>query len=191
MPSLQPELVVYTGPMFSSKTTRLLLAAEKSKRRGRKVLAYKAALDGRYHESNITSHMGWSLPAEPVSTGSEIWRHVEKRCDLRVTDPTDVTIVVDEAFMIEGSAETIFKLYRRGYTVFVSSIQLSSTGESFDEMEKLLPHATKVEVCSAACSVCGADAFYSARTSVVSDVIHVGGSQSYEPRCWHHFDKLR
>jgi len=188
---MNPELVVFTGPMFSSKTTRLLLAAEKSKRRGRKVLAYKSSLDGRYHEANITSHMGWSLPAEPVSSGADIWRHVEDNANIHDVDPASVTIVVDEAFMIEGAAEAIFRLYRRGYTVFVSSIQLSSDGESFNEMEKLLPYATKVEVCSAACSVCGADAFYSSRTSVVDDVIHVGGSQSYEPRCWHHFDKLR
>lgn len=186
-----PELVVFTGPMFSSKTTRLLLAAEKSKRSGRQVVAFKAALDGRYHESKIASHMGWTLDAQAVSTGSQIWHYMDNHCSLKAVNPIDVTIVVDEAFMIEGAAEAIFNLYRRGYTVFVSSIQLSSDGKSFEEMEKLLPYATKVEVCSAACAVCGSDALYSARTSLVSDVIHVGGDKSYEPRCWQHFDKLR
>ena len=77
--------------------------------------------------------------------------------------------------MIEGAAETIIRLYQRGHTVFVSSMRLSSDGKSFEEIEKLLPYATKVEVCSAACAVCGLDAFYSARTSSVSDIIHVGG----------------
>ena len=186
-----PELIVFTGPMFSSKTTRLLLAAEKSKRQGRKVMAFKATLDGRYHDSNITSHMGWSLAAQSVELGHQIWNHVEHNFDYKNDAPESCVIIVDEAFMIEGAAETIIRLYQRGHTVFVSSIQLSSDGKSFEEIEKLLPYATKVEVCSAACAVCGLDAFYSARTSSVSDIIHVGGDQSYEPRCWQHFDKLR
>lgn len=186
-----PEFVVFTGPMFSSKTTRLLLAAEKSKRQGRRVLAFKASLDGRYHDSNITSHMGWSLAAHSVELGQDIWNHTQRNFDYQNEQPENCVIIVDEAFMIEGVAETIIKLYQRGHTVFVSSIQLSSDGKSFEEMEKLLPYATKVEVCSAACAVCGSDAFYSARISPVSDVIHVGGDQSYEPRCWQHFDKLR
>jgi thymidine kinase len=191
MKGKNPELVVFTGPMFSSKTTRLLLAADKAQRRGQNVLPYKAAIDGRYNKSKITSHMGWSLSAKPVWSGSEIWHHVNQNHSIQNNDPLGVTIVVDEAFMIDEVTETILKLYRRGYTVFVSSIQLSSDGKSFDEMEKLLPYATKIEVCSAACSVCGADAFYSSRTSTVDDLIHVGGSQSYEPRCWQHFDKIK
>jgi thymidine kinase len=186
-----PELCLYTGPMFSSKTTRLLLAVDRAKRTGKICLAFKAALDGRYHLTNITTHMGWSLQANTASTGSDILKFVKSYTHDFNKIPGEIVVVVDEAFMIEDSAAACIELFRLGYTVHVASIQLSSDGKSFEEIEKLMPFATNINICTAVCSVCGADAHYTMRLAPVTDLIHVGGQQSYEPRCWLHFDKMR
>ena len=93
-------------------------------------------------------------------------------------------IGVDEAFMIEGAAEALLRLYKMGKTVAVSSIQLSASGKSFDEIKDLLPWATHIEVCPAVCVVTGDDAYYTVRKSQGLSEIEVGGPEMYEPRAW-------
>jgi thymidine kinase len=140
-------------------------------------------MDRRYAKEEITTHSGGKLEALIVSTGDEILRHVD------VYEP-DV-VAVDEAFMIDGSADALIQIYRRGVSVVVSSIEMSANCNSFPEIEKILPWATKVEKCTAVCVVCGEDAPYTQKK--VNDIaeITVGGSELYEPRCWSHHATAR
>ena len=92
-------------------------------------------------------------------------------------------IAVDEAFMIPGIANVLIWLYRSGYSIVVSSLDLSAAGKPFEEIEKMLPWATKVEKLSAVCVVCNRDAHYTYKKQVGGDEIEVGGSELYEPRC--------
>jgi thymidine kinase len=140
-------------------------------------------MDRRYAKEEITTHNGGKLEALIVSTGDEILRHVD------VYEP-DV-VAVDEAFMIDGSADALIQIYRRGVSVVVSSIEMSASCNSFPEIEKILPWATKVEKCTAVCVVCGEDAPYTQKK--INDIaeITVGGSELYEPRCWSHHATAR
>jgi thymidine kinase len=140
-------------------------------------------MDRRYAKEEITTHNGGKLEALIVSTGDEILRHVD------VYEP-DV-VAVDEAFMIDGSADALIQIYRRGVSVVVSSIEMSANCNSFPEIEKILPWATNVEKCTAVCVVCGEDAPYTQKK--VNDIaeITVGGSELYEPRCWSHHASAR
>jgi len=140
-------------------------------------------MDRRYAKEEITTHNGGKLEALIVSTGDEILRHVD------VYEP-DV-VAVDEAFMIDGSADALIQIYRRGVSVVVSSIEMSANCNSFPEIEKILPWATKIEKCTAVCVVCGEDAPYTQKK--VNDIaeITVGGSELYEPRCWSHHATAR
>ena len=95
-------------------------------------------------------------------------------------------IAVDEAFMIEGSAESLLSLFRSGKTVVVSSLQLSATGKVFSEIRDMMPWATTIEICPAVCTVSGLDAYYTHRKFDSMNEITVGGSDLYEPRCWFH-----
>ena len=58
-------------------------------------------------------------------------------------DDVDV-IAVDEAFMIDGVAESLLRLFREGKTIVVSSLQLSASGNVFEEIRDMMPWATKV-----------------------------------------------
>lgn len=184
-----PELVIFTGPMFSSKTTALLMSVERAKRRGQIVLAFKPDLDGRYSDCNITSHMGWNLPATSISSGNELILKV-KQAEKNNPDKC-FFIVIDEAFMLDGIAMAILDVFKRGHTVYVASIQLSSNGDSFQEIQSILPYATRIEINSAVCAVCGDDAYYTYRIGDSQDVILIGGQDRYEPRCWSHFPQMR
>ena len=88
-----PEFIIFTGPMFGSKTTRMLAALERYSYQNKSVIAFKPRMDDRYSESEICTHSGLKFPAFIVASGSEILEYVLK------TD-SDV-VAVDEAFMID------------------------------------------------------------------------------------------
>jgi thymidine kinase len=169
--------------MMSSKTTRLIGAVDRFRYQNQRVMAFKPRMDRRYAADEINTHNGGKLEAVIVGTGDEILRHV----DLYQPD----VVAVDEAFMIDGSADALIRIYRQGVSVVVSSIEMSASCNVFPEIEKMLPWATKIEKCTAVCVVCGEDAPYTHRK--VSDLaeITVGGSELYEPRCWSHHATAR
>jgi thymidine kinase len=173
---MQPELIVYTGPMFGSKTTKMLTVLERACYQNKSVIAFKPKMDDRYDSGNIVTHAGLKFVAQNVQTGQEI---LEKATEYDI-------VGVDEAFMIEGAATALIELYKMGKTVVVSSIQLSASGQVFEEIKDLLPWATKIEVCPAVCVKSGLDAYFTVRKSDGRQEIEVGGSELYEPRAWSH-----
>lgn len=171
------QFIVYTGPMFSSKTTGLLSSIDRFKYQNKKVAAFKPRLDDRYSEDFICTHSGWKISATCIKEGTDI---LEKLSEM---DDNPHVVAVDEAFMIPGVAKVLIWLYRSGYSVVVSTLDLSAAGKPFDEVEKLLPWATVIEKRSAVCVVCNKDAFYTYKKQLGGDEIEVGGSELYEARC--------
>lgn len=169
-----PKFIVFTGPMFGGKTSRMLAALEKEKYRNKKIVAFKPKLDHRYGDCYISTHTGYTWEAINVSTGEEI---------LRESDGYDV-IAVDEAFMIDDCAAALKELFRSGKSIYVASIQLSATGNEFAEVKDMMPWATKIEVCPAICETTGRDAYYTVRISTPGKEIEVGGAETYQPRSW-------
>jgi len=150
---MNPEFVIFTGPMFGSKTTRLLAVIDRYHYQNRKVVAFKPRMDDRYSAVEISTHSGGRFPAVGVQSGSDILNYLQD-----VDDDFDV-IAVDEAFMIDGIAGILLELFRHGKTIIVSSLQLSSSGNVFDEVRDMMPWATRIEVCPAVCTVSGKDAY--------------------------------
>ena len=108
------------------------------------------------------------------------------------------SVIIDELFLIENGAEACVKLFKKGYNVIVASIDLSFTGEPFEEVKNIMPYCTKIEKCTAVCTVCQSDARYTARKSQNSlsntkgnNQIQVGGSELYEARCQLHHNYMR
>jgi thymidine kinase len=179
-----PEFIIYTGPMFSSKTSKLLLTLEKFKHQNKKIIAFKPAIDDRYSENQIVTHMGWKYDSRIVKDHLDMLRILSE-------DPEDFNVVaVDEQFMIKGSADVLIWLFQKGFTIVVSTLDLSYSGTPFDEVSRIMPYATRIEKCTSVCTVCGKDAHYTHRIVQTDDEISVGGAESYEPRCFHHFIAL-
>ena len=173
---------MFVGPMFGGKTTKLLSAIDRYKYQGRTILAFKPDVDERYSREEIVTHWGHKLDASRISDGAAISRKVyelgQKHC----------VVAVDEAFMIPGCGEHLVSLFKLGHTVLVSSLQLSSDFTPYEEMQVMMPFATKIEVCPAVCSSCGSDAHYTLKTGGRSDHrIEVGGPEMYQPKCFLHF----
>jgi len=171
-----PEFVIFAGPMFGGKTSRMLAALDRARYQSKNIRAFKPRMDHRYSDEQIVTHAGHSWQATCISAGREILEH---------TGDLDI-IAVDEAFMIDGIAEVLVDLFRQGKTVYVSTIQLSALGVKFLEVQAMFPWATRIEVCPAVCSLCESDAHYTVAKVEGLSHIEVGGSETYEPRCHRH-----
>jgi thymidine kinase len=176
-----PELIIFSGPMFSGKTTRLLAALDRYHYQNKKILAFKPMLDDRYSLMDIKSHNGAGIPARSIRNGKELFNIVYNESGFGRPD----VIAVDEVFMIDGVAEVLINLFRDGFTVIVSSLEMSAACNPFAEVSKLMPWATRIEKCPAVCTHCHQDAYFTHRkVENKNDDIQVGGSDLYEPRCW-------
>ena len=175
-----PEFIIFTGPMFGSKTTRLMAVVDRFKYQNRKVLAFKPMMDDRYNQADIVTHNGGKIAASTVQDAEEIFMHLAE------SDDNYDVVAVDEAFMISGIADVLIWLYQRGITVVVSSLDMSATCKPFEELQKILPWATQIEKCPAVCPVCSRDAYYTYKKNDDGVEIAVGGAELYEPRCFDH-----
>ena len=182
---MKNEFIMFVGPMFGGKTTKLLSAIDRYRYQGREIHVFKPIVDERYSKEEVVTHWGAKVPAtritSPVNSchpALEPFYHLRESC----------VLAVDEAFMLEGVGKVLVDLFRKGHTVLVSSLQLSSDFTPYKEIQDMLPYATKVEVCPAVCSTCGADAHYTKKVGGRSDhAIEVGGAEMYQPRCWEEF----
>jgi len=181
------EFVIFTGPMFGGKTTKLLSVIDRYFLKKTNIMCFKPGIDSRYGEDHINTHNGGKIPAIRVSHGLEISRHVmDTKPSMRPS-----VVAVDEAFMIPGCAQALIAQFKQGRTVLVSSLQLASSGESLEEVQSMMPFATKIEICPAVCTICGADAYYTTKTGGRPEQeVEVGGLELYQPRCFKHFDKF-
>jgi len=194
---VNPRFEVFTGPMFGGKTTRLLSALERYQYQNKSLVLFKPKIDMRYSRESVVTHSGNTWPKNAslnfnkvvrVSTGEDLFSYFasfDREYQIDV-------VAVDEVFMIEGAAEKLIEIYKLGKTVLVSSLQLSSNGEPYSEMLKILPWATNIQTCPAVCEKCGEDAFFTKKIAGGDEgVIEVGGSELYQPRCFSHFQPDR
>ena len=172
---MKQDFVIFSGPMFGGKTSRMLSQLERAKYQKKVIKLFKPNIDTRYSNKSVVSHNGNRWESIPISDGKEIYDNLGKA----------EVIAVDEAFMIPNVAEVLLDLYKKGKQIYVSSLQLSSEGTAFPEMTKMFPWATKVEVCPAVC-FCGNDAYYTITLTEKEEEVTVGGKETYEPRCKEH-----
>jgi thymidine kinase len=187
----QPEFILYTGPMFASKTTKLLSTLDRFKRKNLEVVAFKPSADIRFSVAHIMTHNGASIQAQSLQDGMDLEHFLATK--LRQGHLIDV-IGVDEAFMIPNIGRVLVDWYRKGTTIVVSSIQMSAALEPFPEIAHIMPWATHIEVCSSICGECDQDAYLTAsRFEFIerANTPQLGGAELYSPLCHQHFTKLR
>ena len=172
---MKQEFIIFTGPMFGGKTSRMLSQLERAKYKKKVIKLFNPNIDSRYSNKSVVSHNGNRWESIGIDRGEEIYDHVGK---------ADV-VAVDEAFMIPNVSDVLLDLYKKGKQVYVSSLQLSSEGTAFPEMVKMFPWATKIESCPAVC-FCGNDAYYTISLTEKEEEVSVGGKEKYEPRCKEH-----
>ncbi len=175
-------LEVIAGPMFSGKSEELIRRVKRVLIAGQRVRVFKPRLDDRYHATDVVSHDGKRVEAEPVAGSAELAERLAGG-DVQV-------VAVDEAqFFDEGLPQVLEELTGRGVRVIVAGLDMDFRGEPFGVMPTLMARAEFVEKLSAVCVRCGRAATRTQRlvngkpARYDEPVILVGAAEAYEPRC--------
>lgn len=174
---------VYTGPMFSGKTGRLVILLSEREHDGQKVQAFSPRKDTRTGEGRIAvQNNGPWFPATTVENSLDILGFVD--------EDTDV-VAIDEAHLFDHHLVGVVWELIKNHEVFVAGLDLNFRVEGFNSVPELLALAEQVDKLTAICVVCGGVATLTQRivngepAHYDDPVILVGGKEYYEPRCKH------
>ena len=130
---------VFTGPMFSGKTTGLLDRVHYFRGAGVPVLLVKHASDTRYDAGRtVTTHSGIALSCEPANDVTDV-------AILTQNHPEAKVVAIDEVQFFEGDVAGWAVLARSvGISVIVAGLDRESSGKTFGPRGELLAQADVV-----------------------------------------------
>ncbi|MEW6032230.1 MAG: thymidine kinase [Bacillota bacterium] len=168
-------LKVYWGSMFAQKSMALFREVLRARAARRKVQCFKFD-DGRYSTTEIVTHDGLALKAEPVRDSAALVAAVE---------PDTQVIIVDEAqFFDEGLVTAANRWADEGRTVIAAGLDMDRYGRPFGIMPALAATAEEAVKLHAICVCCGEEGYISyGRATTTSEQMEIGGADKYEARC--------
>ena len=171
---------VVCGPMFSGKTEELIRRLRLARIAKQRIQIFKPAVDNRYENEYITSHLDQKFLCSPIREAKDILS--------QLADNTRV-VGIDEAQFFEFDLiEVCEKLATRGLRVIVAGLDQDYLGNPFGPMPQLLAIADDLLKLKAVCMVCGGEAGKSQRLTGDTDQVVVGAGERYEARCRFCFD---
>ena len=165
---------VVVGCMFSGKTEELIRRLRRAEIAKQKVAVFKPKIDARFSPDHIVSHSEAKLKSYVVQTSKEVEQLAQ---DAQV-------IGIDEGqFFDIGIIAVAERLANDGKRVIIAGLDQDYRGVPFEPMPQLLAIAEYITKTLAICVVCGNPADRTQRTTVSSERVLVGATDSYEARC--------
>ncbi len=165
---------VVCGSMFSGKTEELIRRLKRAEFAKQKVEIFKPAIDIRYDEENVVSHVGTTIRSTPVPSSGNI---------LLLANDVDVVGIDEAQFFDDELPEVCEKLANSGIRVIIAGLDMDFTGKPFGPIPALLSKAEFVTKVHAICMVCGDLAQYSHRKTQDEALVLLGEIDEYEPLC--------
>jgi thymidine kinase len=165
---------VVCGSMFSGKTEELIRRLKIAEFAKQKVEIFKPAIDIRYDEENVVSHVGTTIRSTPVPSSGNI---------LLLANDVDVVGIDEAQFFDDELPEVCEKLANSGIRVIIAGLDMDFTGKPFGPIPALLSKAEFVTKVHAICMVCGDLAQYSHRKTQDEALVLLGEIDEYEPLC--------
>ncbi len=184
--SSEGSIEVICGCMFSGKTEELIRRVRRAIIARQKVQVFKPALDTRYSITEVKSHNGLGVEAQPVRSAREILHYVK---------PDTTVVAIDEAQFFDDDLPRVANyLADAGKRVICAGLDLDFRGEPFGPMPVLLCIAERVDKLSAICVRSGKPATRTQRiingqpAAYDDPVILIGATESYEARSRQHHE---
>jgi thymidine kinase len=181
-------ITVICGSMFAGKSEELIRRARRALYAKRRVQVFKPAIDNRYDEAMVVSHMGVKHEAVPVRAVTELAAQIKP--------DTQVVCVEEVQFFDASICALAVKLADSGCEVILAGLDQDFRREPFGPMPQLMALADEVVKLRAICMHCGATASHTYRqidgkpAHRDDPIILIGATESYEARCRNCF-KLR
>lgn len=163
---------VICGSMFSGKTEELIRRLRRAELAKLNVEIFKPALDVRYSENEVVSHIGTTIRSTPVPHSSQI--------PLMISE-VDVVGIDEAQFFDDGIVEVCNTLANQGIRVIVAGLDMDYLGRPFGPMPNLLAIAEYVTKVHAICVDTGNLANHSYRMTTNQNVVELGEKDKYIP----------
>jgi thymidine kinase len=182
----QGKLTVICGSMYAGKSEELIRLARRSLYAKKRVQVFKPAIDDRYHQTMVVSHMGIQHEAEVVSSVAALKKAINKE--------TQVLLIEEVQFFDASIAELLVEMADRGLDVVCAGLDQDFRRMPFGPMPMLLAAADEVIKLRAICMKCGAPASHTYRmvdgkpAHWDDPIVLIGATESYEARCRNCFE---
>ncbi len=170
--SKRGSIEVICGSMFSGKTEELIRRLRRAEFAKQNVEIFKPAIDVRYSDNEVVSHIGTSIRSTPVPHSSQIPFLVSE---------VDVVGIDEAQFFDDGIVEVCNELANQGIRVIVAGLDMDYLGRPFGPMPNLLAVAEFVTKVHAICVDTGDLAHHSYRMTENESVVELGEKDKYVP----------
>lgn len=140
------KLVIYTGPMKSGKTTKLIEQYKKTLAKNPKTYMFKPALDTRYSSVRVVAR---NKDEQILST---LLNDVDMLWNFR---DMYKNFFIDEFQFLDGNISTIKNLLDLGKNIWVSGLNLTAEKKPFGLMGDLMCFADTIYFMKGNCDYCG------------------------------------
>lgn len=174
-------ITVICGSMFAGKTEELIRRARRALYAKQKVQVFKPAIDSRYDEAMVVTHMGVRHDAVAVGSVTELQAKVDR--------DTNFVGIEEVQFFSTEIIPFLVKLADSGVDVVVAGLDQDFRRRPFGPVPELMAIADDVVKLHAICMNCGAIASHTYRSidgkpaHVDDPLILIGATESYEARC--------
>jgi thymidine kinase len=175
------KITVVCGSMFAGKSEELIRLARRSLYARKVVQVFKPAIDVRYDQTMVVTHMGVKHEAVPVSSVREI-------CE-KLNPAAQVVLIEEAQFFDDSIVDLAVELADSGLEVILAGLDQDFRRQPFGPMPALMAVADEVVKLRAICMKCGAPASHTYRVidgkpaHKDDPIILIGATESYEARC--------
>lgn len=175
------QLTVVCGSMYAGKSEELIRRARRALYARKKVQVFKPAIDSRYDEQMVVTHMGARHEAIPVQGVGELVKLIDK--------DSDYVCIEEVQFFDPSVVDVVVELADSGKEVVCAGLDQDFRRQPFGPMAQLLAVADEVVKLRAICIQCGRPASHTQRiidgrpAHWDDPIVLIGATESYEARC--------
>lgn len=173
-------LTVICGSMYAGKSEELIRLVRRALYAKKKVQVFKPAVENRYSESMIVTHMGVQHDAIPIKDVNHL--------DSLIEYDTEVVAIEEAQFLDHSLTELCVDLADAGKHVIVAGLDQDFRRQPFGPMPYLLCAADEVIKLRAICMKSGQPASHTYRTidgkpaHKDDPIVLIGATEAYEAR---------
>lgn len=188
------ELII--GPMFSSKTSKILEIYKQCKFCNIPVIIINHSIDTRYHESMVSTHDKIMAPCIQTTKLNSIWNysildnHFNEKSNNHINLRSSDVILINEGQFFKDLYSVVEDMLKCNKRVYVCGLDSDFERKKFGQILDLIPLCDKVTKLTSLCSQCrdGTPGIFSMRLTPEKQQTLVG-SDNYIPVCRKCYEK--